>query len=313
MRLSFLTVAVVGAVAVASPAIARDGAGYVGLEGGILFPRVMNYGVNAVRVQSVPTGNGLLGQTVTTTNNGYGSGFVADYKKGVDVDAIAGYDFGMFRLEGELGYKRTRNKNFTASPTLLAAINTPPFSGLTSSSFAFGDRTRVMSAMLNGLIDYDIAPGVRLYGGGGAGRARVKTLGQRDTSWAYQLIAGASTAISPNIDLGLKYRYFQTSRLRFSNGAVFTNAATGATSTSTFVETGKFRSHSLLASLIFNFGSAGSPPPPPPPPMVDTPAPPPPPATQTCEDGSVIEASAACPMAPTPPPPPPPPAQGERG
>ena len=45
--------------------------------------------------------------------------------------------------------------------------------------------------------------------------------------------------------------------------------------------------------------------PPPPPP------PPPPPATQTCPDGSVIEATATCP-APPPPPPPPPPAP-ERG
>lgn len=312
MRYSVLTVAV-AAIVMSSPAVARDGAAYVGLEGGILFPRVTNYSVNSLRVQSVPTGGGLLGQTVTTTNNRYGSGFVADYKKGVDVDAIAGYDFGLFRLEGELGYKRTRDKNFSASPTLLAATNTPPFSGLTASSFNFGDRTRVMSAMLNGLIDYDIAPGVRVYGGGGAGRARVKTLGQRDTSWAYQLIAGASTAISPNIDLGLKYRYFQTSRLRFSNGAVFTNAATGATSTSTFAETGKFRSHSLLVSLIFNFGGVAALPPP----MVEAPAPPPPPppppATQTCEDGSVIEVTAVCPVVPTPPPPPPPPAQGERG
>ena len=310
MRLSFLAV-VVSAAAIASPAAARDGAGYVGLEGGALFPRVTKYSVNDLRVQSVPTGGGLLGQTVTTTNNSYGSGFVADHKKGIDVDAIVGYDFGIFRLEGELGYKRTRNKNFTASPTLLAATNTPPFSGITSSSFKFGDRTRVMSAMLNGLIDYDIAPAVRIYGGGGAGRVRVKTFGQRDNAWAYQLIAGISTAISPNIDLGLKYRYFQTARLHFSNGAVFTDAATGATSTSTFAETGKFRSHSLLASLIFNFGSAAAPPPPL---MVEAaPPPPPPPATQTCADGSVIEATSACPMPPAPPPPPPPPARGERG
>ena len=310
MRISHLGF-VAAAAAVASPAFARDGAPYVGLEGGILFPRVTNYRVNDLRVQSVPTGGGLTGQTVTTTNTSYGNGFVADYKKGVDVDAIAGYDFGPFRLEGELGYKRTRNKNFAASPTLLAATNTPPFSGLASSSFNFGDRTRVMSAMLNGLIDYEIAPAVRVYGGGGAGRARVKTLTQRDNAWAYQLIAGISTAISPNIDLGLKYRYFQTARLHFSNGAVFTDPTTGATSTSTFAETGKFRSHSLLASLVFNFGSAAAPPPPP---MVEAapPPPPPPPATQTCSDGSVIEATSTCPM-PPPPPPPPPPARGERG
>jgi iron complex outermembrane receptor protein len=51
---------------------------------------------------------------------------------------------------------------------------------------------------------------------------------------------------------------------------------------------------------------------PPPPPMI---APPPPPATQTCADGSVIDAAAACPLPPAPPPPPPPPPapSGERG
>ena len=51
-----------------------------------------------------------------------------------------------------------------------------------------------------------------------------------------------------------------------------------------------------------------------PPPYVAPPAPPPPPpATQTCPDGSVIEATATCPLPPAPPPPPAPPAQGERG
>lgn len=50
---------------------------------------------------------------------------------------------------------------------------------------------------------------------------------------------------------------------------------------------------------------------PPPPPMI---APPPPPAMQTCADGSMIDAAAACPLPPAPPPPPPPPApSGERG
>ena len=42
------------------------------------------------------------------------------------------------------------------------------------------------------------------------------------------------------------------------------------------------------------------------------PPPPPPPATQTCYDGSVIEATAVCPSPPPPPPPPPPP-EPERG
>jgi iron complex outermembrane receptor protein len=56
------------------------------------------------------------------------------------------------------------------------------------------------------------------------------------------------------------------------------------------------------------FGSprlSPAPPPPPPPPL--------PPATQTCPDGSVIAATAMCPVPPPPPPPPPPATTGERG
>jgi iron complex outermembrane receptor protein len=63
-------------------------------------------------------------------------------------------------------------------------------------------------------------------------------------------------------------------------------------------------------TLRKTFGGRAAVPPPPPP----RPPPPPPPATQTCPDGSVIDATATCPAPPPPPPPPPPPAQkGERG
>jgi opacity protein-like surface antigen len=309
MRLTCLTFAAAAAV-LASPAAARSGP-YVGVEGGILFPQDTRFQVNAVRVQTVPTGQGLLGQTVTTTNNNFGSGFVSDYKRGVDVDVLLGYDFGFFRLEGELGHKQSRIRNFTASNTLLASINTAPITGITSSSFDFGNRLQVMSAMANGLVDLDVTPGFRIYGGGGVGRARVKTFGQRDHAWAGQLIGGASIALSENVDFGLKYRYFQTRRLQFSNTAAFSNTATGATSNSTFTQSAKFRSHSVLASLIFNFGATEAAPPP----VVEAPPPPPPPPpvlTQTCPDGSVVEASGTCPVAPEPAPPPPLPSP-ERG
>ena len=60
-----------------------------------------------------------------------------------------------------------------------------------------------------------------------------------------------------------------------------------------------------------SFGGHTAPPPPPPPVL----PPPPPPAvtTQTCPDGSVIEATATCPAPPPPPPPPPPAPAPERG
>lgn len=135
MRHYFLLAAVLSAAA--SPAIAQDGVAYVGVEGGVSFPRSTDYDVSATRVQTVPTGNGLLGQTVTTTNTLYRNGFNADYKTGLDVDAIAGYDFGVVRLEGELGYKRTRVRNLAASSFLLTDANTAPISEVTSGSSYF--------------------------------------------------------------------------------------------------------------------------------------------------------------------------------
>jgi iron complex outermembrane receptor protein len=68
---------------------------------------------------------------------------------------------------------------------------------------------------------------------------------------------------------------------------------------------GQPRTIGLTVRYKFEDGHAAPLPPMPPPP-------PPPPATQTCADGSVIEATATC-QAPPPPPPPPPAAAPERG
>ena len=241
---------------ISSAAIAQDGFGYVGIEGGASLARHIGYDVAATRVQSVPTGNGLLGQTVTTTSAQYGRGFVADQKAGVDVDAIAGYDFGVFRLEGEIGYKRAKLRHLTASSFLLNDTNTAPIGGVTPDSFGSGRHTSVLSGMINGLVSYDVMPKLNVYGGGGVGRARVTSLGDHDDKWAYQLIAGASTPIKPNLEIGVKYRYFQTDRLNFSGAASFSDAATGATSVSQFSDRGKFRSNSLLLSIVYSFRSA---------------------------------------------------------
>lgn len=295
----------------AAPALAADRGPYVGVEGGILFPRNTNHTVNSVRVQTVPTGSGLLGQSVTTTTATFGSGFVADYKRGIDGDIIAGYDFGPFRLEGELGYKRARVRDLTASTTLVSAINTAPISGVGRDDFSFGERTTVLSAMLNALVELEVSRGIKVYGGGGVGGARVKAFNDRDKALALQLIGGISTALSDNIDFGIKYRYFRTGDVRFASAANFTGTG-GSTSASTFLSEGRFRSHSALVGLTFHFGAAAPMMPPAPVEMALPPPAPAPVATQTCEDGSVIEATATCPVIVAPPPPAPT-AEPERG
>lgn len=282
--------AAVAAAAIATPALAQTSGPYVGIEGGVLFPRDTD--VDAEVTYSDP----VLGMVT------YPNAIDLDYKRGWDVDAIAGYDFGMFRLEGELGYKRAKLDELQYDQDFIDDYQDATGVDLTGVDFDLGGKVSVLSGMVNGLVDMDVG-GARVYAGGGAGRARVKLLGDTDNAWAYQLIAGVGVPISSNVEAGLKYRYFRTGKLNFADSAAGTDADV------LFNNDSKFSSHSVLASLIFNFGSPAVAPAPIP---AAAPAPvAPPPATQTCPDGSVVLATEYC--AAPPPPPPPPPPRPERG
>jgi len=280
--------AATAAAVLGTPAFAAADGPYVGIEGGVTFPRNSDLDV-------------ILNNT-TTFNNGY----TVDYKDGYDVDAIAGYKLGFFRLEGEGAYKRAKVKDFAVSAPLITAVGTAAGTTATAANFSVGNHIGVASLMANALLDGDFGGGFGGYVGGGAGRAWASMAGDKDNAWAFQGIAGLRYAVTPNLDAGLKYRYFRTAKLNF-NDAFTLNSVPFTTETS-----GHYASHSLLASLVYNFNSPAAPLPPveaaPPPP----PPPPPPPATQTCADGSVILATSTCP-APPPPPPPPPAERGERG
>ena len=74
--------AAVAAFAIATPAAARDGSPYVGIEGGIL--------------------DVLTAHDDYQGNIGSRDGRIAiHHNMGIDVDAIAGYDFGFIRAEAE--------------------------------------------------------------------------------------------------------------------------------------------------------------------------------------------------------------------
>src|SRR5207248_5596302 len=134
------------------------------------------------------------------------------FKTGYDVDVFGGYDFGIFRIEGELGYKRSKLKSISTSPTFSTAVVTAlnptgttgtafVFPTNTASTFNLNGNVSVFSAMLNGLIDVGDENGVSFRAGAGIGRAWVKELGKSDNAWAFQGIAGVYYAISPEIDI----------------------------------------------------------------------------------------------------------------
>ena len=72
--------------AVASPAAARDGSGYFGVEGGILFPKDQDADIFVDYTTTTVGTPAAVGPADTTFNNAFG----IDYKKGYDLDAIAG-------------------------------------------------------------------------------------------------------------------------------------------------------------------------------------------------------------------------------
>jgi len=276
-------------VALATPAFAAADGPYVGVEGGVTFPRTSDLDV-------------VLNNTTT-----YDNGYDVKYKAGYDVDAILGYKLGFLRLEGEAGYKRAKVKSLGVSTPLITDVGTAAGAPVTAADFSVGDHIGIKTLMANALVDGDFGGGFGGYAGGGAGRAWANFSGDSDSAWAFQGIAGLRYALTPNVDAGVKYRYFHTAKLGFDDA--FTENAVPFTTTAK----GNYDSHSVLASLTYNFNSRARPAPIP----AAAPAPPPPPppeapATQTCVDGSVILATSACP-APPPPPPPPPAASGERG
>ena len=248
----YLFLAAAAAAAIASPAAARDGTFYAGLEGGLWGPSDTSIDVDATYPATT-----VLGRPSGAFH--YDQGADIHYRRGYDVDALAGYDLGRFRVEGELGYKRAdiRDVEFT-DPILNDVSSALGIARLSNDQIEIGGHVSVLSAMVNGLVDFGDDAGWRGYFGGGAGYAHVKNLSDSDSGWALQGIAGFSLPLSTNMDLGLKYRYFRTSTMHF-NGDV--GAGT------TFIPyraKGRLESHSLLLSLIYNF--AAPPPPPPPPP-----------------------------------------------
>ncbi|HVI05246.1 MAG TPA: hypothetical protein VM711_04025, partial [Sphingomicrobium sp.] len=234
--------------------------------------------------------------------------FGVKYKTGYDLDLIGGYDLGSFRLEGEIGYKRARLDRVSASDATLAAISNFAGVGITNDDLRLNGHARVLSGMVNGLVDFGGNGSFGGYLGGGVGLANVKFAGggvsANDSKFAWQALAGLYAPVSQNVDIGLKYRYFRTGKLKFSDSADFGNGPITAQLS------GRFSSHSLLASATYNFGASAADPQQP---AYVPPPPPPAPAVQTCADGSEVPATSACPYAPPPPPPPPVRSRGERG
>jgi len=252
--------------ALASPALARDKSWYVGVEGGGMIVEDMNFDIG-------------------TVNNAA----TIDHNYGYDVGGVIGYDLGAFRIETETSYRKATVDSFrstVATPAFNAAgrLGTSP-----AGNFDYaGGSTSALSFMINGLLDFGDDDGIQGFVGGGVGVARVRAklalntygrfLDDSDTVFAYQGLAGIRAPLTPHLDATVKYRFFTADNVKLINVSNSTYEA-------------RFRTHSLLGGLTYNFGSPTPPPPPaapeaplPPPPAPVTPPPPP----AVCSPGPFI-------------------------
>ena len=224
--------------ALAGPAVARDKAWYIGAEGGPNLTQNQLFDITRPGTPSVVVQDGIR----------------VRHEVGYDVGGNIGYDFGGFRTEFEVAYKDNNLDVVTieqAIPAIRLFQNTavPPL-GVNP---AADGNARVLSFMANGLFDFGGKNrDVGAYVGGGAGIARVQLheyqvakygqafIDDSDTGFAWQALAGVYKPITDHVDIGLKYRFFNVPKVN-----TFT---TNGLETQT-----RYRSHSLMLTLAYNF------------------------------------------------------------
>src|ERR1041385_8096327 len=92
--------AAAAAAAIAAPAAARDHSGYVGVDAGALW------GKSSLNLDA--SDSYYCDEYFSYYSSTCAVRLGSKHKVGYDVDVVGGYDFGMFRLEGELAYKHAK-------------------------------------------------------------------------------------------------------------------------------------------------------------------------------------------------------------
>ena len=161
-------------------------------------------------------------QSVDSTDFSSGNTFNdrVEFDPGVNVGGTGGYDFGFFRLEGELSYKHAEMKSITDQTDGFSFRNPDGNLG-------------VLAMMFNGFFDLHNPSPITPYLGGGIGFAAMHlsdTFGtdtrgtvtrqllyeeDDDTVFAYQVGGGLDISLNRRLSLDLGYRYFGTDRATF--------------------------------------------------------------------------------------------------
>ena len=259
------------ALSLGSPALAAEP--YVGIEAGTASVRASDVD-ETVEYSSVPAAPGDPSTVF------YDDVFSARYKRALDVGVVAGFDFGWFRIEGELANKRVaidRYANDDFAEQFLSELNSelnrpsqapdpgaPGLPALTLADFQPSATLNVGSAMVNALVDVKVLKGLNLYAGLGVGRSFARGFNDRDGALARQRMAGLRYAVTDRIEIGLKYRKFESGIIKLDHDpidfagnprqVIVDNTPTTQTTNAAITPDieGEFRTKAVLLSFTYN-------------------------------------------------------------
>ena len=192
-----LMMTLAAATMAATPAMAQDRGAYVGLDVGYAFAPDLELATDATR-----------------DDPGYA--FMTD---GYDIAGTVGYDFGRFRLEGEIGYSDVGLDGSQAPQ------NDPVGMGTRWDAVGGVKTTRYM---INALVDFGQPGRVNGFAGAGIGGADldlyirnepfdIPIFDDKDGSFAWQLLAGVRVPVSSKLDAVAKYRFFNAPGAEWEN------------------------------------------------------------------------------------------------
>ena len=152
-----------------------------------------------------------------------------EFDTGFVLGAAAGYDLGMFRVEGEIGYRMNDIDSFSALGV----------------SISGSGEIDTLSFLVNGLVDFENKTAFTPYVGVGIGIANIEAndvsvggsnIGSEDDMvFDYQLLVGTTYAINKTMAFDLSYRYFATQDPEFG------------------IDEAEYGSHNILMGLRFGF------------------------------------------------------------
>jgi OmpA-OmpF porin, OOP family len=213
----------------------------------------------------------LEDQSITGASTGNTLNLTTDADLGFGLLAYGGYSFGMFRIEGELGYRRNNLDTLRVGNDggIPATQGQAAQTGTTQNA---SGRVESISTMFNGI--YDIPwnfAGISPYIGAGIGVAHIDQKGTASPNvryvndeqyrFAYQGIAGLSWNFSPRWSVSAEYRYFATQDTHFRD-------ARG------LKVDGEYQTHNGFIGITYHLGVPRVAPPPPPTPAAVAPPPP---------------------------------------